>query len=160
MSEDEVSAYRPNVGVVLFHRDGRVWLGRRVNTRGPRNWQFPQGGIDPGEDLETAAARELFEETGVRSAEPLGQVDEWISYDFPPAVMRRGDARGFKGQRQMWVAMRFTGEDAEVNLNAHRPPEFDRWRWASLDETPELVAPFKRATYGRVIEAFRKYANS
>lgn len=160
MSEDEVAAYRPNVGVVLFNRTGRVWLGRRVNTRGPRNWQFPQGGIDPGEDLEAAAARELFEETGVRSAEPLGRVDEWISYDFPPAVMRRGDARGFKGQRQMWLAMRFTGEDGEVNLNAHLPAEFDRWRWASLEETPDLVAPFKRSTYGRVIEAFRKYAEA
>ena len=158
MSEDAAAAYRPNVGVVLFHRDGRVWLGRRVNTRGPRNWQFPQGGIDPGEDLEAAALRELYEETGVRSAEPLGRVDEWISYDFPPAVMRRGDARGYRGQRQMWLAMRFTGEDEEVNLKAHLPAEFDRWRWASLAETPDLVAPFKRSTYARVIESFRRFA--
>lgn len=160
MSDGDFSEYRPNVGVVLFNRSGRVWLGRRVNTRGPRNWQFPQGGIDEGEDLEAAALRELYEETGVRSAEPLGRVEEWIAYDFPPAVLRRGDARGYKGQRQMWLAMRFTGDDSEVDLNAHPPQEFDRWRWATLEETPDLVAPFKRATYARVIRDFERFART
>ncbi len=158
MSEDDFSRYRPNVGVVLFNRDGRVWLGHRVGGRGARNWQFPQGGIDPGEDLETAARRELREETGVTSAELLGRVEEWITYDFPPAVMRRGDVRGFKGQRQAWLAMRFTGEDGEIDLAAVPPIEFDRWRWASLEEAERLVVPFKRATYARVIEVFRPFA--
>ncbi len=158
MSHEDFSAYRPNVGVVLFDRRGRVWLGRRVGGRGPRNWQFPQGGIDPGEDLETAGRRELREETGVTSVEPLGRVQDWITYDFPPAVMRRGDARGFKGQRQAWLAMRFTGDNSEVDLAAFPPVEFDRWRWATLEETEELVVPFKRATYAKVIAEFRRFA--
>ena len=158
MTEEDVSRYRPNVGVVLFNRRGEVWLGRRVHGRGPRNWQFPQGGIDPGEELEAAARRELYEETGVRSVEPLGRVEDWITYDFPPAVMRRGDARGFKGQRQAWLAMRFTGEDSEVDLTAVPPAEFDRWRWATLEQAEELVVPFKAATYARVTAEFRRFA--
>lgn len=160
MTEDELLQYRPNVGVVLFDRGGRVWLGHRVGARGLRNWQFPQGGIDEGEDLETAARRELLEETGVRSVEILGKIEDWITYDFPPAVLRRGDARGFKGQRQVWVAMRFTGEDSEIDLTAHPPIEFDRWRWATLGEAEGLVAPFKRATYAKVTEAFRRFAET
>jgi len=160
VSEEDFSQYRPNVGVVLFDRLGRVWLGRRVGGRGPRNWQFPQGGIDRGEELEAAARRELREETGVTSAELLGQLEEWITYDFPPAVMRRGDARGFKGQRQAWLAMRFTGEDAEVDLAAFPPIEFDGWRWATLEQAEDLVVPFKRATYARVVEVFRPFATA
>ena len=158
MTPEDITQYRPNVGVVLFNGRGEVWLGHRGNGRGPRNWQFPQGGIDPGEDLETAARRELREETGVTSADLLGRVEEWITYDFPPAVMRRGDARGFKGQRQAWLAMRFTGKDSEINLAAFPPIEFDRWRWASLPDAERLVVPFKRATYARVTEVFRAFA--
>ena len=96
---DELAAYRPNVGVVLFHPDGRVWLGRRFGTTGPYNWQFPQGGVDAGEDLYLAACRELAEETGVKTTTLLGRTDGWLAYDFPPDHNGSKIAKGWKGQR-------------------------------------------------------------
>ena len=155
---DPLDKYRPNVGVVLFNRSGQVWLGRRVRTPGPYNWQFPQGGVDAGEDWETAARRELLEETGVSSAELLAVTPDWITYDFPPGHGGSKAARGYLGQKQKWFAMRFTGDDAEVDLEAHPPIEFDAWRWGRLDEVRRLIVPFKRAAYGQVIAAFARFA--
>ena len=154
----ELSAYRPNVGVVLFHPDGRVWLGRRAQTPGPYNWQFPQGGVDDGEDLEAAALRELAEETGVRSTSPLGRTQGWLTYDFPADHSGSKIAKGWRGQRQVWFALRFEGQDSEIDLQAHGHPEFDAWRWGDLEEAPALVVPFKRPTYEAVVEAFRSLA--
>lgn len=146
--------YRPNVGVVLFDRRGRVWLGRRAGAPGPDNWQFPQGGIDKGEDLLDAARRELAEETGVTSVSLLGRAEGWIAYDFPPGMGGSKAARGFKGQSQAWFAFRFDGEDSEVDLHGHHEVEFDRWRWAELHEALDHVAAFKRDAYRRVVDAF------
>jgi putative (di)nucleoside polyphosphate hydrolase len=155
---NELALYRPNVGVVLFHPDGRVWLGRRVTTPGPRNWQFPQGGIDEGEDARAAAERELFEETGARTTTPLGRTDGWITYDFPADHGGSKQARGWKGQRQVWFALRFDGDDAEFDLTAHGEPEFDTWRWGYLEEAPRLVVPFKQQAYEAVVAAFLPFA--
>ena len=150
--------YRPNVGVVLFNPQGRVWLGRRAGQAGPHNWQFPQGGIDDGEDLLDAARRELAEETGVTSVELMARTDGWIHYDFPEGYGGSKAARGYRGQRQVWFAMRFTGEDSEVDLEAHDEIEFDAWRWARLEEAPDLVVPFKRPAYEKVVAAFKAFA--
>jgi len=155
---DGLELYRPNVGVVLFHRDGRVWLGQRAGTPGPYNWQFPQGGVDDGEDLFGAALRELEEETGVTSVSFLARTDGWIAYDFPDEYAGKKAARGWKGQKQAWFALRFTGEEAEIRLDHHHDIEFDAWRWGRLDEAPELVIPFKRGAYEKVVEAFRDLA--
>jgi 8-oxo-dGTP pyrophosphatase MutT (NUDIX family)/esterase/lipase len=149
--------HRPNVGVVLFHPDGRVWLGRRARTDGP-SWQFPQGGVDAGEDLLSAARRELEEETGVKSTRLLGRTKGWIVYDFPPGAQGSKIAKGWAGQKQVWFAFRFTGKEKEIRLDLHTPPEFDAWRWARLDEAPGLIVPFKRAAYDQVVSAFLKYA--
>ncbi len=154
----DLDLYRPNVGVALFHPDGRVWLGKRVNTPGPHCWQLPQGGVDAGEDLEAAARRELFEETGVRTASLLGRTDGWVLYDFPEGYQGSKAARGWKGQKQVWFAMRFDGPESEIDLTAHPPAEFDAWRWAYLHETVELVVPFKRGAYETVARAFDVFA--
>lgn len=146
--------YRPNVGVVLFNKDGKVWLGRRANTPGPYNWQFPQGGVDDGEDLEQAARRELQEETGVKNVELLAQTREWVFYDFPDHATGPKAWRGFKGQRQLWFAFRLTGDDSEIDLFADNEVEFEEWRWGDLSEAVKLIVPFKRPAYERVVEAF------
>ncbi|HYF24049.1 MAG TPA: RNA pyrophosphohydrolase [Caulobacteraceae bacterium] len=160
MSPPDLDRYRPNVGVVLFRSDGRVWLGRRAGAPGPYNWQFPQGGVDPGEDWETAARRELKEETGVTSATLLAATDGWITYDFPPEVLAGAKrTRGFKGQKQKWFAYRFEGEDSEIDLEAHGEVEFDAWEWAHIDAAPARVVDFKRAAYDQVVATFRRFAD-
>ncbi|NJC40893.1 putative (di)nucleoside polyphosphate hydrolase [Brevundimonas alba] len=150
----DLSRFRPNVGVVLFHPNGRVWYGRRAATPGPHNWQFPQGGVDDGEDLEAAARRELQEETGVVSVELLARTQEWIAYTFPADYGGSKQARGWEGQKQQWFAFRFTGDESEIDLEQHDEIEFDAWRWGRLDEAPDLIVPFKRAAYEQVVQAF------
>ena len=154
----DLSLYRPNVGVVLFDRRGRVWLGRRLKTEGPYNWQFPQGGVDEGEDLYAAALRELHEETGVTSVSLLGRTEDWLTYDFPQGWTGSKALKGWKGQKQVWFAFRFEGKDGEIDLSLHTPPEFESWRWAEIDEAAECVVPFKRETYEHVISTFRAHA--
>ena len=154
----DLSSYRPNVGVVLFHPDGRVWLGRRALTPPPHNWQFPQGGVDPGEDLEAAARRELAEESGAVSVSYLGRTDGWIVYDFPADYPGPKSRRGFKGQKKVWFAFRFDGSESEFDLAAHHEPEFDAWRWGYLAEAPDLIVPFKRLAYEAVAQAFAQFA--
>ena len=144
---------------MLFHPDGRVWLGRRAGTPAPHNWQFPQGGVDPGEDLETAARRELAEETGVAQATFLGRTEGWVAYDFPPGHSGSKAVRGWRGQKQVWFAFRFDGEDAEIDLDApHGAPEFDAWRWALSGGGRRADRALQAAAYERVVEAFGGFA--
>ncbi len=154
----DLSKYRPNVGVVVFNREGRVWLGRRHGVEPPFNWQFPQGGLDDGEEIEAAARRELMEETGLSSVALLAQTDGWIAYDFPPGYGGSKAARGFLGQKQKWFAYRFEGDDSEVDLELHHEIEFDAWKWAKLEDALDTVVPFKKASYAKVIEAFARFA--
>ena len=156
----DLEDYRANVGVVLFNAEGLVWFGKRADTPEPHCWQFPQGGIDEGEDLAVAALRELEEETGVTSVRLLGRTDDWIVYDYPPEVAANKQRRGkhHRGQKQVWFAYAFTGEDTEIRLDAHEQIEFEAWRWGRLAEGPDLIVPFKRAAYEAVVKAFAQFA--
>ena len=152
--------YRPNIGVALFHPDGRVFMGRRVKDFSDLSefadkpnewrWQMPQGGIDAGEEPEAAARRELAEETGVRSARLIAMTPGWLPYDFPPGYRKKD----WRGQRQKWAAMLFEGAESEIALDADEKQEFDDWRWIELEEAPALIVPFKRAVYAEMARAF------
>tara|TARA_R110000868_G_scaffold12796_1_gene60568 strand:- start:2453 stop:2950 length:498 start_codon:yes stop_codon:yes gene_type:complete len=158
--DDPWPNHRANVGIALFNTQGQIWLGRRDDTPPPWNWQLPQGGMDRGEAADTAALRELEEETGIRPdrVELLGEIPGWIAYDYPPEV--REDPRFHKkrhlGQKQRWFAFRFHGSDADIDLQRHAEVEFDAWRWGELAEIPDLIIPWKRDVYLQVVAAFSR----
>jgi putative (di)nucleoside polyphosphate hydrolase len=163
MSEDK--PYRRNVGIALFNAEGLVLIGRRFRDDGPEiiapglEWQMPQGGVDPGEELRAAAQRELWEETSVSSAEYLGETD-WLTYEFPSYDGPPHRLSKFRGQRQKWFALRFTGHEADIDPLTPRngqPAEFDAWRWERLSRIPDLVVPFRREVYRAVAQSFAQF---
>ncbi|MES2729561.1 MAG: RNA pyrophosphohydrolase [Pseudomonadota bacterium] len=149
------------VGIVVFNNDGKVFIGKRVHSPEQATpheffWQMPQGGIDDGEDATTTAHRELFEETGITKAHILRIAPHTISYTFTDSMIENPHInKRYRGQEQTWVAMRFTGTDADINLNAQQPAEFVDYRWVDLAETIDLIVPFKRAVYEHVYGLFK-----
>jgi len=146
--------YRPAAGIMLVNAEGKVFVGQRLDST-LEAWQMPQGGIDPGEDPETAAFRELEEETGIprHLAEIVARAAEDLDYDLPPELVGKLWKGKYRGQRQAWFLMRFLGTDADVAIEtAH--PEFRAWKWAEPSELPDMIVPFKRALYENVLRAF------
>ena len=145
--------YRPCVGLCIFNRDGNVFVGERLDSM--EAWQMPQGGIDAGEDIVTAAMREMLEEVGTDKAEIIRIHDNPLRYDIPEDVRARISwGKEFAGQEQTWVALRFTGEESDIRLDAWEHPEFGRYQWVPLPEVPKLIVPFKISTYEEVARIF------
>jgi putative (di)nucleoside polyphosphate hydrolase len=168
MPSFEELPYRRCAGTMVLNTAGLVFIGRR--SGGPEHtdeahvWQMPQGGIDPGEDPWPAALRELYEETSIRSVERLSEVDDWLSYDIPRDLAGQAWSGKYRGQTQKWFALRFTGDDSEINIlspggGVHKP-EFIAWKWEPMTNLPGLVVPFKRLVYERLVEEFAKLAGS
>lgn len=150
--------YRPSVGVVLFNRAGKVFLGRRKRRRAAKGvpgheWQMPQGGIDKGEEPRAAALRELREEVGTDQAEIIAETREWLTYELPGKLHLQAWGGRYRGQVQKWFAMRFLGSDADIRLDAHHP-EFDAWKWVARDELLRRIVPFKKKLYEDVLAEF------
>jgi len=157
--------YRPNVGIMVVNRDGLVWIGRRPGSSGDPEgrdtwWQMPQGGIDEGEDHVEAAIRELQEETGMTSVDVLGETKGWIKYDLPPALQGKSWGGKYRGQKQKWIAVRFTGPDSEINLTPEpgHKVEFEAWKWVPLSDVASNVVDFKREVYAAVIAELGAFA--
>jgi putative (di)nucleoside polyphosphate hydrolase len=157
--------YRPCVGVMVLNSAGLAFIGRRIE--GPEHidathaWQMPQGGIDKGEDAWPAALRELREETNIRSVERIGEIADWLTYDIPREIVGQAWKGKYRGQTQKWFALRFTGDDSEIDVDNPEgapEPEFAAWRWEPMQNVPDLVVPFKRAVYERVVSEFRHLA--
>jgi putative (di)nucleoside polyphosphate hydrolase len=148
--------YRPCVGIMLLNRAGEVFVGKRLDQT-VEGWQMPQGGIDAGETPRQAVLRELLEEVGTGKAEIIAEMEDWVTYDLPPHLVGVAFHGKYRGQRQKWFALRFTGSEGDINLTAHEP-EFSSYRWVGMDALPGLIVPFKRDTYKAVIAAFRHLA--
>jgi putative (di)nucleoside polyphosphate hydrolase len=167
MTQFEDLPYRPCAGMAVFNRKGLVFIGRRID--GPEHvddvhaWQMPQGGIDENEDPYKGALRELQEETNIRSVEKLGEIKEWVYYDIPREIAGKAWKGRYRGQKMKWYALRFTGKESEIDI-AHpaggHEPEFVEWRWERLEKTADLVVPFKRTVYERVVAEFSKFAKA
>jgi putative (di)nucleoside polyphosphate hydrolase len=168
MTRFEDLPYRPCVGVAVLNPAGLVFIGRRID--GPEHidethvWQMPQGGLDLGEDPFTCALRELHEETNIRSVERLGAIDQWLTYDIPREIVGQAWKGKYRGQTQKWFALRFTGDESEIDI-AHpaegkHKPEFCQWRWEPMQNLPALVVPFKREVYKRVVKEFAPLARA
>jgi putative (di)nucleoside polyphosphate hydrolase len=165
MMDFESLPYRLCAGMMVINHAGHVFIGRR--TGGPEHidaihvWQMPQGGLDAAEDPYKAALRELYEETNIRSVEKLGEIAEWLAYDIPRELVGQAWNGKYRGQKQKWYALRFIGDEREINVispaGGHEP-EFIDWRWVEMSELPDLVVPFKRQTYERVVKEFAKFA--
>ena len=165
MVDRETLPYRDCVGIAVFNDDGAVFIARRTPDELSEDaseveapWQMPQGGMDKGEKPEETALRELFEETSIKSVEPIAEIPGWIYYDLPDEALGVALKGKYRGQRQRWFAFRFTGDDSEINVtdpgDGSMPAEFDIWRWEELDKLPALVVAFKHDAYIKIVAGF------
>ena len=148
--------FRPNVGIILLNQRSQVFWGKRIRTH---SWQFPQGGIDRGENPEQAMFRELHEEVGLhpQHVQVLARTRDWLRYEVPDRFIRR-DARGhYKGQKQIWFLLQLVGHDWDLNLRATNHPEFDAWRWNDYWVPLDVVVEFKRGVYGMALTELARF---
>ena len=143
--------YRHGVGMMVFNDEKQIFVGKRIDNQ--EAWQMPQGGVDKGENVETAAKRELYEETGIQSIRIIKKSDKEYIYDLPDHLLGKIWKGKYKGQKQTWYLMKFLGPDSEININ-QKHPEFNEWKWVSIDELPNLIVNFKKDLYQAVIAEF------
>ena len=147
--------YRPCVGITLINSNNQIFAGQRIDNH-LEAWQMPQGGIDVGEDVETACFREMKEEIGTDKASIIAIHPEWLNYDIPVNLAVKLWDQKYRGQTQKWIALKFTGTDSDINIKTHIP-EFSKWKWISPQQLTSLAAPFKREVYENVLNVFKPY---
>ncbi|MBH67481.1 MAG: RNA pyrophosphohydrolase [Rhodospirillaceae bacterium] len=154
---DSSLPYRPCVGIVLFNNVGQVFVARRNDIETP-SWQLPQGGINPGEREQEAALRELAEETGIKSVEIIDQMPNWLTYDYPKNINNRSFSKYYRGQKQLWFAMRFTGTEDEIDLGNWNA-EFNAWKWTHINSITSMIVSFKRPVYAEIVDYFSHFSD-
>lgn len=154
MTDSASLPYRPCAGLMILNREGKVFVGQRIDAE-VEAWQMPQGGIDDGEDAEAAALRELGEETGIApdKVELIAIAPEELTYDLPDELVGKIWHGKWRGQRQRWFLYRFLGDDGDIAI-ATEHPEFKSWAWVAPETLPDIIVPFKRQLYRDVLTAF------
>ena len=157
MTNPAALPYRPGAGVMLLNREGKVFVAQRLDST-LEAWQMPQGGLDPGEEAEAGALRELEEETGIPrgKVEIIARAPDELLYDLPDDLVGKMWKGKWRGQRQTWFLMRFLGEDSDVDI-ATAEPEFRAWKWADPAELPAMIVPFKKRLYEELLRAFDQW---
>ena len=145
MNEKKLLPLRLGVGVIVLNNKNRVFVGKRIDNPIDK-WQMPQGGVNYGEDLTTAMRRELKEETGIKNIKILTKIDGWSEYELPNYLLGKIWKGKYRGQKQKWFIVRFTGKEDEINLNT-KHPEFIEWKWINIEQLPNVIVDFKKKVY-------------
>lgn len=151
----KIENWRKGVGVFLLNAENKIFVGERIDNLGA--WQMPQGGVNAGESVRLAAERELLEETGISKTEFLAESQKWYYYKIPKEIQQKLWNGKFVGQKQKWFAMRFKGNSEEINLAYSDKPEFKSWKWIEPSIAVNLIVPFKRELYMKIISEFSKF---
>ena len=146
--------YRPNVGIVIFNKNGKIWIGKRSDTQYSSPWQMPQGGIDKNESPFDAAVREVYEETGIKSIKNISLIDNWLKYKLPIHISKNKWDGKYIGQMQKWFLFYFFGEDTEININIYKNAEFSEWKWQNIKYILENIPKFRKEVYEKVFNDF------
>ena len=148
---------RTGVGIIVLNQDNKVFVARRIDNA-KNFWQMPQGGVDEGEDFLKAAYRELEEETSIKSVKLIQELEGTITYELPDHLLGIIWRGRYKGQKQKWFLMKFTGDEKEINIKT-KNPEFLEWKWVNLNQITELVVDFKLHVYKELKEKVKKIIN-
>jgi len=145
---------RTGVGILVLNSKNQVFVGKRKDNPFDK-WQMPQGGVDPNEPLLVAMKRELEEETSIKKIEILKEFDQWLEYELPENLIGKIWKGKYRGQKQKWFIVRFKGKESEININT-RHPEFIEWKWVNMNSLPDLIVPFKKHVYEKVLTELKK----
>lgn len=152
----DLELYRPNVGIVIFNKNAKIWIGKRSDTTNNKAWQMPQGGIDTNESPIDASIREVYEETGIKSIKQIALIDNWIKYKLPINIAKSKWNGRYVGQMQKWFLFYFFGEDKEININIEKNSEFIEWQWQDIKYILENIPKFRKEVYKNVFNNFRE----
>ena len=148
---------RTGVGIIVLNSKNNVFVGKRKDNPFDK-WQMPQGGVEPDETLLIAMKRELEEETSIKNFKILKEFNQWLEYDLPENLIGKIWKGKYRGQKQKWFIVRFTGEESEININT-KHPEFIEWKWIDMNMLPDLIVKFKKHVYEEVLVELKKFIN-
>ena len=154
---DKKLPMRDGVGIIVLNNDNKVFVGKRKDNPAD-NWQMPQGGLDKGENYLSAMRRELLEETSIKNVKILEEIDEYFEYELPTNLIGIIWKGKFRGQKQKWFIVKFTGDEKEIDLRT-KNQEFIDWKWISPDKLPEVIVSFKKDLYLKLLKKIEKFTN-